>query len=71
MTINNIKDLSKLIDLARKKGLESIEVDGIKFKLGHKETKHKSAQGPELESVETYSDEEILHWSSTPLDGVG
>ncbi len=71
MTINNIKDLSKLIDLARKKGLESIEVDGIKFKLGHKDRPTKVTKGPELESVEQYTDEQIIHWSSTPLDGVG
>lgn len=71
MTINTIKDLAKLIDLARKKGVESIEVDGIKFKLGHKERTTKATKGPDLEAMPIYSDEDILHWSSTPLDGVG
>lgn len=34
MTIQNLKDLEKLIKLCRKHGLVGIEVDGIKLELG-------------------------------------
>lgn len=73
MTISNIKELSKLIDLCRKKGIDSVEIDGIKLKLGTLErtTSADKAGSPEIMSVADYTPEDILNWSSTPYDGVG
>lgn len=34
MTVNSLKDLDKLITLCRKRGVQSIKVDGIEFHLG-------------------------------------
>jgi hypothetical protein len=34
LQIKDLKDLGKLIDLCRKKGVETIKVDGIEFNLG-------------------------------------
>jgi hypothetical protein len=34
LAIKDLKDLGKLIDLCRKKGVENIKVDGIDIKLG-------------------------------------
>lgn len=69
MTIQNQKDLSKLLDLCRKKGVDSIEIDNIKIKLGKSESKlgKFKAELPDLTS--NYTQEDILTWSSTPLDG--
>lgn len=69
MTISSTKELSRLIDLCRKKGIESIEIDNIKLKLGRVETKYKET--PDLKPLPELSDEDILFWSSGPLDGVG
>jgi hypothetical protein len=68
MTINNLKELSKLIDLCRKKGIESMSISGINFKLGEAPLTRNVA--PEITAepkVEpTYSDEDLLMWSATP-----
>lgn len=34
MTVNNLKDLEKLISLCRKTGVDTIKVDNIELKLG-------------------------------------
>lgn len=34
MTIDNLKDLKKIVDLCRKQGVQSIKVDGIELVLG-------------------------------------
>lgn len=68
MTITNIKELSRLIDLCRKKGIESVEIDNIKLKLGRIEPKlNKKDKTPELQAMPELSDEDYLFWSS---DGV-
>ena len=36
MKVQSIQDLKKLIELCQKQGVESIKVDGIEMKLGHK-----------------------------------
>ncbi len=70
MTISNLKDLSKLIDLCRKKGIDLIEIDNIKLKLGVLDKKASKDASP-IQSVPDYSPDDILNWSSTPYDGVG
>lgn len=57
------------MDLCRKKGIESIEVDGVKLTLGKLELKPSKQPGIQ-ESAPHYTPEDILNWSSTPLDGV-
>lgn len=73
MVISNIKDLSRLIDLCRKKGIDSVEIDNIKIKLGHLESK--KSRKPEIvsdiESDHQLTEEDILNWSVPALDGVG
>lgn len=71
MTITNLKELSKLIDLCRKKGIDLIKVDNVELKLGHMERKKKPDYSPELQSLPDYTPEDILNWSSNLLDGVG
>lgn len=34
IAIKDLKDLGKLIDLCRKKGVETVKVDGVEFTLG-------------------------------------
>ena len=41
MTINSLKELDKLIQLCRRRGVESIRVDGIEFHLGQEPTTQK------------------------------
>lgn len=71
MTITNIKELSKLIDLCRKKGIDSVEIDNIKLKLGPLDFKTKLKDGPDLTAAPEISNEDLLYWSATNLDGVG
>lgn len=71
MTITNIKELSKLIDLCRKKGIDSVEIDNIKLKLGPLDLKTKLKDGPDLMAAPEISNEDLLYWSATNLDGVG
>lgn len=72
MTIQNLKELSKLIDLCRKKGIDSIEIDNIKLKLGHIETAPVyTADAPAIQPVPDYTPDDILNWSTHTFDGVG
>lgn len=63
MVISNIKELSKLIDLCRKKGIDALEIDNIKFKLGPLEPKIKD-RSPDLSQSAQVSGEDLLFWSS-------
>lgn len=72
MDIKNIADLAKLVDLCRKKGIESIRVvgDDIEFKLLEKpkQTRRKRLKGSideELLVQPQYTEEDLLNWSST------
>lgn len=51
MTIDNLKDLKKVIQLCRDNGVSAIEIDGIKLQLNLKATTHtkKSMSEPTLE----------------------
>jgi hypothetical protein len=72
MKIESIRDLSKLIDLCRKKGIQDIAVDGISLKLGELPLKYNSKLESDSSSkndvkVEPeYSDEDLMLWSATP-----
>ncbi len=73
MDIKNIAELAKLVDLCRKKGVESIRLvgDEIEFKLLEKpkqtrRKRSKEAQATaEATEIPTYTEEELLLWSST------
>lgn len=70
MTITSIKDLSKLIDLCRKKGIKSISVDGVAIELGH-DPKPKRRNEPDISPVPQYSDDDVLAWSTHNFEGAG
>lgn len=68
MTITNLKELAKLMDLCRKKGVSNISVDGITLELGDAPTQARNEAAPVKESQlfeDPYSDEDKLFWSST------
>lgn len=71
--IKNLNDLSKIIDLCRRKGVESIEIQGIKLTLRSElppsNYKRKKEDTPEIES-DPMNEDQALFWSSTPLEGV-
>lgn len=72
--IKNLNDLSKIIDLCRKKGIASIEIQGIKLELrsdippSHYKRK-KAEESPEI-TEDLLSEEKALFWSSTPVEGI-
>ncbi len=78
MTISDLKDLKKLIQLCRHQGVDRITVDGITLELGSapiKETQSTRNATPnpgivtEDTSIETFdslSEEQKLFWSSAP-----
>lgn len=71
MEVKNLHDLEKIIALCRKKGVENIEINGIKLKLTDEEPKSRYLQKKEkapqegLEIKQQYTDMDILAWSST------
>ncbi len=66
MTITNQKELSKLLDLCRKKGVDSIEIDNIKLKLAPSPKKEK-ATSTDSQAAVHYSPEDILNWSAQEI----
>lgn len=73
MNIKTLGDLSKIADICRKKGIETIKItpDSVEFKLlepALKPKRVKKAQDSTTESSSTLSngptDEELLFWSS-------
>lgn len=75
MEVKNLGDLEKIIALCRKKGVENIEISGIKLVLTAEEPKSKYLQKKEklpqdnLEIKPQYTDMDILGWSSTQSIG--
>lgn len=72
--IKNLNDLSKIIDLCRKKGIASIEIQGIKLELREdvppsNYKKKKAEDNSDVIVEEPLTDEQALFWSSTPLEG--
>lgn len=72
MDIKSLADLSQLVDLCRKKGIDTIKVTGdcVEFKLAEntpvrRRTK-KDAQDKAEEQTK-YSDEDVLFWSSLDI----
>lgn len=65
MKIENIKDLEAVLKLCRKQGLESIKIDGIEISFGDlPDSKPKlDSKTPENSEI-TYTDEQMLFWSS-------
>lgn len=81
MDVKNVADLAKIIDLCRKKGIDSIKIsnDAVEFKLsthlpikGKPRGKYKTATAelkPDHIEVENqYSQDEILFWSSEGIN---
>lgn len=69
MKIESIRDLSKLIDLCRKKGVLDIAVDGVQLKLGDAPLKRNAASiepDPSIKVEDEYTDEELMMWSAAP-----
>jgi len=64
--------LSKLFDLCSKKGVESFEIDNIKFKLRDGYAPKKRIRGNAKEELQDFqtSEEAALFWSSQPPVGV-
>lgn len=71
MKIENLSDLERIVSLCRKKGIDSIEIDGIKLSLGSEPTKRPytrkgtaASQPDSPEHIPTYNDIQTLFWSS-------
>jgi hypothetical protein len=66
------KELSKIIDLCRKKGVDELQLDGLFIRLGPTPSKSKRggnrvAQTIDMDDVSPelpYTEEELLFWSS-------
>lgn len=75
MDLPNLKELSKIIDLCRKKSIESVKIgqDSIELKfkessLGKRPYRRKGSPDTSRETIETpdaLSELETLFWSST------
>ena len=69
------KELAKLADLCRKKGIESIKItsDAVEFKLGERPQRAKRLRKEDGKNpvTDAMTDEELLFWSSAgiPEDG--
>lgn len=70
----DLKELAKVIDLCRKKGVDSIEYEGIKVTLSPDAPasyyKKKQAQTQDTKDTvepQTYSQQDALFWSSAGL----
>lgn len=55
MTINSLKELDKLIALCRKRGVDSIKIDNIEFKLSEVVGKTSRSSNQVFIPQETYS----------------
>ena len=72
MDIKNLQDLSKIADLCRKKGIETIKItaDSVEFKLKESVIKTRSRRKnretqPDFVPVDNQpTEEELLYWSS-------
>jgi len=76
MDVKNLKDLSKIADICRKKGIETIKIsaDSVEFKLKDlpiKPTKRELSAVPDLntEDKQAISDEDVLFWSAGSTEG--
>lgn len=74
--VKNLKDLGQIIDLCRKKGVDSIEIQGIRLSFKGEPVPTKYQRRKEQDEVENTpfvdeisQNEAALFWSSTPLEG--
>lgn len=70
MQLSDIKQLGKLIDMCRKKGVDTIKIDNMEIKLrldAYEETKHHAIDNSEIKTENQYTDEETLFWSSAGI----
>lgn len=70
-----VKELAKLADMCRKKGIESIKIttDAVEFKLGEQvlpKRRSRTQEDNKPPVTETMSDEELLFWSSAGIPEV-
>lgn len=67
MEINKLSDLAKLFELCRKKGVESIAIDGLSFKFGtelpHRRTRKSKDEIQDTGDSPLYTEEDYLNWS--------
>lgn len=69
------KELVKLIDLCRKKGIKSLKWEGIELELNqeaplspYKQRKLKASKAEEsIQTPDVYSEEDLLYWSSQQI----
>lgn len=65
MKIETLKDLEAMLKVCRKQGVTSIEVDSIKLVLLEApEPKVGTVSKDDVKTPDTYSDEDMLFWSS-------
>lgn len=72
MDSSDLKDLAKIIDLCRKKGVSELKFDGVEIKLAPEKPasdykKRKKTEDTKEDLGPAYTDEETLFWSS---DGI-
>jgi len=65
MKIENLKELSAVIDLCRRKGVARINISGIEMELTDSAPTKKVKEAEQEPKVENqYTDEQLLLWSS-------
>lgn len=68
MKIETLKELGAVIDLCRRKGVTSIELDGIKMHINDYETPSKlKTEEAKEETTHGLSEEDLLMWSAGGL----
>lgn len=76
LEIKSPEDLSKIIDLCRKKGVQTIKLDGVELSLREEappsQYKRKKAEqtSEEIKVEEGFNSEDILFWSSQGIEGM-
>jgi hypothetical protein len=66
MKIENLKDLSQIIDLCRKKGIKTIVLDGLHIEFGEPPTKRTRAKddATQPQADTEFTDEQLMFWSA-------
>lgn len=69
--IKNLNDLAKIIDLCRKKGIASIEIQGIKLELRADlpPSNYKKKKAGDVAEIveEPFTEDQALFWSSSQM----
>lgn len=70
MKIETIKDLEAVLKLCRKQGVTSVQIDGIYLRLGDlPDSKTPETPKEDVKTEDTYTEEELMFWSSQPQVG--